>query len=451
MNQGLQKYNNLRGANNKTIILNPNPAYQWDDVTARKLVAAGNQVLNLQPYFLAYPYAIKDDPVDAFLRQAQSINDATRLLAESTLISGNIKTCLLQKYSAGVLDTLPTPCILSRIISWAIAAIVLSIIVAKFGMALIFDWFASKRLARDPDPAKPTKKLSHRISLLDDFQVDYEKPKPPPAVGVAELMKKPHAKSPEPRGTDIYTMILVTCYSEDETSIKATLDAIAGTDYDDSKKLIFAVSDGLVKGKDNSKSTPDILRGMMDHSTKFDTPLPQSYVAVGGGSKQHNMAQVYYGSYDFEGRAIPMILVVKCGTPSEAHNAKPGNRGKRDSQLILMNFVSRVTMNDRMTPLDFDIFQKIHHIAGVTPDYYETVLMVDADTAIETKSIRYLTNALHNDPKIIGICGETGIENQTASWVTRIQVFEYFISHQMGKAFESMFGGVTCLPGKPVV
>ena len=28
-----------------------------------------------------------------------------------------------------------------------------------------------------------------------------------------------------------------------------------------------------------------------------------------------------------------------------------------------------------------------------------------------------------------------------------IQVFEYYISHHLGKSFESIFGGVTCLPG----
>ena len=28
-----------------------------------------------------------------------------------------------------------------------------------------------------------------------------------------------------------------------------------------------------------------------------------------------------------------------------------------------------------------------------------------------------------------------------------IQVFEYFISHHLAKAFESVFGVVTCLPG----
>lgn len=62
--------------------------------------------------------------------------------------------------------------------------------------------------------------------------------------------------------------------------------------------------------------------------------------------------------------------------PSEARDKKPGNRGKRDSQLILMNFFSRVTYNDRMTPLDFDLFRKVHVLMGVTPDFFELVLMV---------------------------------------------------------------------------
>ena len=52
-----------------------------------------------------------------------------------------------------------------------------------------------------------------------------------------------------------------------------------------------------------------------------------------------------------------------------------------------------------------------------------------------------------HDPDIMGLCGETKIANKTASWVTMIQVFEYFISHHLSKSFESVFGSVTCLPG----
>jgi chitin synthase len=54
---------------------------------------------------------------------------------------------------------------------------------------------------------------------------------------------------------------------------------------------------------------------------------------------------------------------------------------------------------------------------------------------------------MHHDNYIMGVCGETRIANKRQSWVTAIQVYEYFISHHLAKAFESVFGGVTCLPG----
>ena len=168
-----------------------------------------------------------------------------------------------------------------------------------------------------------------------------------------------------------------------------------------------------------------------------------------------------------KGKRTPTVIIVKCGTDAEAmSDKKPGNRGKRDSQLILMNFFSRVTYNDRMSPLDYDLFRKMQVLMGVTPDYFEVCLMVriqlllsrchfsdawerqvDADTKVLPDSLTYLVNCMHHDNLIMGVCGETRIANKRQSWVTAIQVYEYFISHHLAKAFESVFGGVTCLPG----
>lgn len=75
------------------------------------------------------------------------------------------------------------------------------------------------------------------------------------------------------------------------------------------------------------------------------------------------------------------------------------------------------------------------------------VIKVDADTKVYPDSLRYLVNCMHHDQMIMGVCGETRIANKRQSWVTAIQVYEYFISHHLAKAFESVFGGVTCLPG----
>ncbi|RUS15398.1 putative Csh5-chitin synthase 5 [Endogone sp. FLAS-F59071] len=252
------------------------------------------------------------------------------------------------------------------------------------------------------------------------------------------------------------TICLVTCYSEGEESMRTTLDSIATTDYPNSHKLIFVIADGIITGAGNRKSTPDICVSMMKDLVipEEDVP-PYSYVAIADGKKRLNMAKVYAGFYKYDDNTVdrrkqqrvPMICVAKCGSSEEAREKKPGNRGKRDSQIILMSFLQRVMFDERMTTLEYEIFNNIWRITGVSPDKFEIVLMVDADTKIYPDSLSRLVSCMARDPDIAGLCGETKIGNKTDSWVTMIQVFEYYISHHQSKAFESIFGGVTCLPG----
>jgi chitin synthase len=254
-----------------------------------------------------------------------------------------------------------------------------------------------------------------------------------------------------------HTMCLVTAYSEGAEGIRTTLDSIAMTDYPNSHKAIVVICDGIIKGKGEAVSTPDVCLGMMkDHSTPPELVESFSYVAVASGSKRHNMAKVYCGFYDYGNKSripldkqqrVPMMLIVKCGTPDEADKGKPGNRGKRDSQIILMSFLQKVMFDERMTELEYEMFNGLWKVTGISPDYYEIVLMVDADTKVFPDSLTHMVSAMVKDPEIMGLCGETKIANKRDSWVTAIQVFEYFISHHLAKSFESVFGGVTCLPG----
>lgn len=62
-------------------------------------------------------------------------------------------------------------------------------------------------------------------------------------------------------------------------------------------------------------------------------------------------------------------------------------------------------------------------------------------------SLNRMISCAADDSRIIGICGETKLENERESLTTMIQVYEYYISHHLTKAFESLFGSVTCLPG----
>ncbi|ORZ23516.1 chitin synthase-domain-containing protein [Absidia repens] len=254
-----------------------------------------------------------------------------------------------------------------------------------------------------------------------------------------------------------HTVCLVTCYSEGEESLRTTLDSIAISDYPNSHKVLLVICDGIITGSGNDRSTPDICLSMMKDLIVPEQSVPSSpYIAIADGSRRNNMAKVYAGFYKFDDSTVdtslqqwvPMVTIVKCGTPEEAATAaKPGNRGKRDSQIILMQFMQKVMFDERMTAMEYELFNSLWRITGVAPDVYEICLMVDADTKLYPDALSRLISCAVKDPEISGMCGETKIANKTDSWVAMIQVFEYYISHHQSKAFESIFGIVTCLPG----
>ena len=126
---------------------------------------------------------------------------------------------------------------------------------------------------------------------------------------------------------------------------------------------------------------------------------------------------------------------------------RPGNRGKRDSQMVLMRFLNRVHYNMPMTPLELELHHQIRNVIGVNPTFYEFLLQIDADTVVAPDSATRMIAAFLHDTKLIGVCGETALSNAKSSFITMMQVYEYYISHNLTKAFESLFGSVTCLPG----
>lgn len=115
--------------------------------------------------------------------------------------------------------------------------------------------------------------------------------------------------------------------------------------------------------------------------------------------------------------------------------------------MILMRFLSRVHFNLAMSPLHLEIYHQMKNVIGVEPSFYEFIFMVDADTQVHKDALSHLVSHMVRDTRVAGTCGETSIANERSSFTTMIQVYEYFISHHLSKAFESLFGSVTCLPG----
>ncbi|KAI8141545.1 chitin synthase [Fennellomyces sp. T-0311] len=250
--------------------------------------------------------------------------------------------------------------------------------------------------------------------------------------------------APTPEDHDKFVICQVPCYTEGEESLKKTIDSLTVMNYDDKRKLIFIIADGMIMGGGNDRPTPRIVLDVLGYDTKND-PEPLMFKSIGEGSKQLNYGKVYSGLYECEGHVVPYIVVVKVGKASE--RAKPGNRGKRDSQLICMNFLNKVHFDGEMTPLELEMYHQIKNVIGVNPSFYEYILMVDSDTEVHTNALNHMISTMLHDGRIVGLCGETQLVNEDRSLTTMIQVYEYYISHHLAKAFESLFGSVTCLPG----
>lgn len=334
-----------------------------------------------------------DNSVVALFQQ-RSGQDVTRYWEALNLDSGlraRMQVCLDNLFFVGVQDTRNSPqCLFARYILLAISILMCSVIGFKFFAAL---QFGGKNV---------------------------------------------------PENLDKFVICQVPAYTEDEESLRRAIDSAARMKYDDKRKLLVVICDGMIIGQGNDRPTPRIVLDILGVSETVD-PEPLSFESLGEGMKQHNMGKVYSGLYEVQGHIVPFLVIVKVGKPSEV--SKPGNRGKRDSQMVFMRFLNRVHYNLPMSPLELEMHHQIRNIIGVNPTFYEFMLQIDADTVVAPDSATRMVATFLRDTRIIAVCGETSISNAKQSIITMIQVYEYYISHNLTKAFESLFGSVTCLPG----
>lgn len=456
-------------------------SFEWQDVRSSipnmhtsNMGLIVDTIVNMTSYFEGNK-PIFGSQVDKALRATRG-NDMTYALLY-TDAGKKARQCIVARYGVGIASQEVGGCIADQIIMTVMFAVIIIIIIIRYSMAVLFQWFISRRLTK---PGGRSNWLAWRSIKGGNDDPANHIPGPynnyGPMVNTMGSVNSFHSVNnnnnnntnntnsvhgsmqssnlglnsgrPVSGGqvidTELYTVMLVTCYSEGEEGLKTTMDSLSNTTYSNKHKIFFVIADGLITGAGETMSTPDIVINMMDLTPAMANPKPVSYLAVADGEKQLNMAKVYAGHYN----GTACVTIVKCGTEEERQQPKAGNRGKRDSQVILMAFFQRVLFNDRFSELDYEIFWKMTWLMkGVTPDKFETVLMVDADTQVLPDALTYMNAAMANDITIMGLCGETRIANKRTSWVTAIQVFEYYISHHYAKAFESLFGMVTCLPG----
>jgi len=175
----------------------------------------------------------------------------------------NMKTCLDNLFYVGDLDTRnSTRCLFAKYFLLAISILMVSVIGFKFFAALQFS----------------------RKSL--------------------------------PENIDKFIICTIPAYTEDEDSLRRAIDSAARMKYDDKRKLIVIICDGMIIGQGNDKPTPRIVLDILGVPESTD-PDPLSFESLGEGQKQHNMGKCYSGLYEVQGHIVPFLVVVKIGRPSE--------------------------------------------------------------------------------------------------------------------------------------
>lgn len=285
-------------------------------------------------------------------------------------------------------------------------------------------------------------------------------------LGIKFILAQCMMRKQDPRGKKKYVIVFVPCYTENHDSIEKTIHSVYDSEYPDHKKLLFIVVDGVITGKGNDKSTAEITLNIFGRSLVEENNDTEEYMYPCTHEIQpRNKARVFSGWHTLKDNNIPdkvhklpYIVVVKTGLRDEATSNRRGNRGKRDSQLILLNLLSKTYYAKSICPLENRLFrtfddlnisyltQNSHRPIELSINNYEYLLSVDADTAIDKHAINQMVYRM-KDKMIYALCGETHISNKTDSWVTYIQVYEYYFNHNLNKAFESAVSSVTCLPG----
>ena len=152
-----------------------------------------------------------------------------------------------------------------------------------------------------------------------------------------------------PELQDKFVLCQVPCYTEDEESLRRTVDSLAALNYDDKRKLLFIICDDHVI---ESRTMFRIVLDTLGYDPKLDPKLdPKSLMtkSVGEGLKALNYGKVHLGYMNLKGSFCRKLfrlsdrkhlliihlyhssmVTVKVGKPTE--RSEPGNRGKRDGK-----------------------------------------------------------------------------------------------------------------------
>ncbi|KAL9559197.1 hypothetical protein PS6_000908 [Mucor atramentarius] len=253
-----------------------------------------------------------------------------------------------------------------------------------------------------------------------------------------------------------HTILMVPCFSESSETLKQTLDTLSRSSYDDTKKLLLFVCDGVTTSAQEQKETHALLLEHLGYSCT-EEPLPQAYNSLGQHGKRINYARVYSGYYETGRNRVPYVVIVKIGQPQEETDyyqqhmliAPPGNRGKRDSLVLVFGFLERCMnlANNRITPLDFEIFNQCYSVLGIDPRYFKYLMVTDADIQVQSDVVQKLVSRLEQDRNMLAVSGHVRPANPEENLTTMLQIFPVYMTFFSGLAYEACLRSVMTING----
>jgi chitin synthase len=263
-------------------------------------------------------------------------------------------------------------------------------------------------------------------------------------------------------------IVHIPLYNEDFQTIKSTIDSVCNLNYNLENILILIVVDGIINNSKNNSTTDFTLLDEVFYNSKYKEDCVNDRLYDDLIHYKDNRLKIYNGIYN----AVNYSVILKCGNEVEMETGslKKGNRGKKDSALIIYEtiyYMSKEIME--MGSLDHDNEEKSEGKSeeneedsyslitsklqdGIDGKYhnimeYNHMLIIDCDTDVQQNGLMLLLNYLHINKKCIAVCGQTIVKNHSETFITIVQSFEYFISHLLLKTFEHIMYQVLVLSG----
>ncbi|KAI7901849.1 chitin synthase-domain-containing protein [Cokeromyces recurvatus] len=253
-----------------------------------------------------------------------------------------------------------------------------------------------------------------------------------------------------------HTILMIPCFAEPADTLKQTLDSLSRSTYDDSRKLLLFVCDGVIKDKTEQRETHTLLLEYLGYS-RTEEPQLRAYHSLGQHHKRINYARVYSGFYETGRYRVPYLVIVKVGQPKEeldyyeSHlmTAPPGNRGKRDSVVFVFGFLERCMnlASNRITPLEYEIFNQCYNVLGIDPRCFKYIMVTDANIQVQNDVVQKLVLRLEQDQRMLAVSGHVRPANPEENLTTMLQVFPLYISFYSVLSFEACLKSVMTING----